>query len=289
VSFTYLINAYPLVKRLAALTVALLVSYGLTVCRSTLAQPAASEPKFEVASVRRGVPPKAGEAVGLWRGGPGTSSPTRVTGRLVTLRQVLRIAYDLRPFQIAGPGWLDSERYDIDVLVPLGATIEEYWRMLRGLLAERFRVKLHHDVKDFPFYDLVLNLNKDEFEARNSTHGRATTDVGIRPSKDEAKGTAMTIPMAGGFQMTGKNMSMVALARVLETRLNGAAVVDRTGVAGTYDFTLEFSNGLLPQEVSLFPSIFTALRDQLGLRLVTQKGPFDVVIIDQADRVPMQN
>ena len=118
-------------------------------------------PAFEVASVKPAEPPSAGMMglrVGM-RGGPGTPDPGQINYSNVTLKNVIQNAYGVKGFQITGPKWLDSERFDIVAKVPQGATKEEFKLMLQNLLAERFKLTLHRESKDMPMYALVVGKN----------------------------------------------------------------------------------------------------------------------------------
>jgi uncharacterized protein (TIGR03435 family) len=113
---------------------------------------------FEVASVRPSapVPPTGGVYFGPPRGGPGTSDPGRVSWSYATLKGVVMLAYDVKNYQVNGPSWLASERYDFAVKIGEGATREQVRIMWQNLLADRFGVKLHHESKEFRVEELVI-------------------------------------------------------------------------------------------------------------------------------------
>src|SRR5947209_8710373 len=135
----------------------------LTMNRTFLAALVAASPavcfaqSFEVASIKPAPPPSDPHKfmVGM-RGGPGTPDPGQITYSNVTIRNVLMNAYDVKEFQISGPAWLNNERYDITAKVPPGTTKEQFKLMLQNLLAERFKVTLHHETKDLPMFALVV-------------------------------------------------------------------------------------------------------------------------------------
>ena len=117
------------------------------------AQPTA--PKFEVASVRRAAPPQVGTGVhDTARGGPGTADPSQVAYTNLRLKDLLLTAYGVKGYQIAGPEWLETERYDVIAKIPPGAPKEQFPLMLQDLLVERFKISLHHETKDLPLYEL---------------------------------------------------------------------------------------------------------------------------------------
>jgi len=113
---------------------------------------------FEVASVKQSppVPPAGGVYFGPPRGGPGTPDPEQITWTYALMKTVLMTAYDVKNYQINGPAWLDSERYDIAVKIAPGATKEQVGVMWQNLLAERFGLKVHHESKEFQVSELVV-------------------------------------------------------------------------------------------------------------------------------------
>jgi len=113
---------------------------------------------FEVASVKPSppVPPAGGVYFGPPRGGPGTPDPEQITWTYALMKTVLMTAYDVKNYQINGPAWLDSERYDIAVKIAPGATKEQVGVMWQNLLAERFGLKVHHESKEFQVSELVV-------------------------------------------------------------------------------------------------------------------------------------
>lgn len=116
---------------------------------------AAEGPSFEVATVKKAATPEFGKPMFFGRrGGPGTDDPGRITWSNVNLRTLLTTAYDVKPYQISGPDWMDSERYDIVAKVPAGATKEQVSVMWQNLLAERFGVVLHHTSKVMAMYEM---------------------------------------------------------------------------------------------------------------------------------------
>ena len=134
---------------------------GLVVFTScaAFAQTAENSPTFEVASVKPAAPITGNTIRVMMRGGPGSPDPGQITYTNVTVKNVLMNAYGVKGFQISGPGWLDSERYDIVAKVPRGATKAEFMVMLQNLLAERFKLTLHREKKDLPMYALVVGKN----------------------------------------------------------------------------------------------------------------------------------
>src|ERR1700678_430352 len=145
-----------------------LLSAGIAVSclRLALGQPAPT-PSFEVASVKASVPvpPNGGGYFGSPRGGPGTADPTLITWSYATLRALLMTAYDVKTYQLNGPPWLNTERYDIVAKVPAGATKEQVNVMWQKLLAERFGVVLHHESREFEVNELIIDKDGSKLRA----------------------------------------------------------------------------------------------------------------------------
>ncbi len=139
-----------------------LVILATTFC---LAQDAApdpvAKPAFEVVSIRPGsgkptVFPSGIRVIGGVQGGPGSPDPERYGGNSVALRGLIQTAYGMKRDQVSGPGWIDTTRYDISAKVPAGATREQFNLMLQTMLAERFNMKFHREIKSFPAFNLIV-------------------------------------------------------------------------------------------------------------------------------------
>src|ERR1035438_4799324 len=153
-------------------------------------QAAAESPTFEVASVKPAEPQPPGQMRIRMSGGPGTADPGQLTYTNVALKDVLMNAYGVKGDQINGPKWLDSERFDIAAKIPEGATKEQFKLMLQNLLAERFKLTLHHETKELPMYALVVG--KGGSKLKESVDEDAATPQGAAapppppPGRDEA-------------------------------------------------------------------------------------------------------
>jgi uncharacterized protein (TIGR03435 family) len=286
---------------------------------------AAGGPQFDVASVKPSGPMTAGTKMRVGsNGGPGTSDPGQVTYTNLTLRNLLATAYDVKVYQISGPSWLDTERYDIIAKMPPETNWEQFRMMLQNLLAERFKLTLHHETKDLPLYELVVAKNGTKLKPWVSDpNAPAPPEPGARftpPAigKDGSPivppgASIMSMLVTNGAQrmrMTSSKQSLPKLAEMLANQL-GRPVVDKTGLTGEYDYTLEFSpegltrgmlGGLPPPPKSPedspvagpagdqdLPSLLAAVQEQLGLRLESKKGPMDLLVIDRADKTPTEN
>ena len=232
----------------------------------------AAPPAFEVASVK---PNKSGDRA-PWRF---AGSRGGITATNVTLQFLITNAYDVRDHQISGgPSWLNSERYDIVAKGTVdNPTPAKNRQMLKTLLADRFQLRLRRESKELPVYALVVGKNGPKFhEADGATPGGMNYGRG---------------------RITARKASMEDFAKRLESEL-GRTVVNRTALKGDFAFEMEWIPdtgqplGLLgpspaPADTS-GPSVFTALQEQLGLKLEPQKGPVEILVIDHAEK-PSEN
>jgi uncharacterized protein (TIGR03435 family) len=265
---------------------------------------------FEVASVKHTPPPGPDARVfyGPPLGGPGTRDPGQITWASATLRNILMTAYGVQTLLITAPDWLVTERYDIIAKVPAGATTAQVNVMWQNLLKERFGMALHREPKELPLYELTV--------AKGGSKLKETDDPNIEPataSLRAAKGGALElngsgaifsiVPTANGAtaRMFAKALPSSEIAIRLANSLR-RPVIDKTGLTGKYDFTLEFTldtTGLaLPPGFSTAADnnatdpgsdLASAVEKQLGLKLTSTKGKLDVVVVDRAEKVPTEN
>jgi len=267
----------------------LLASYA-ALCQT---QSATSTSGFEVASIKPSDPAAGGMQIGVSPGGV-------FTAKRVTVKALIQQAYGIRDFQISGaPGWTDTERYDIiakgkgtDVSdaeirkmtdAQRNAFQAEFLVKVQMLLGDRFQLKVHRESKELPVYALVI--------AKNGPKIRAAED------RDVTR-TGLTLRPGDGrnLEITGARMPLGSLARTLSDQA-GRTVLDKTGLKGNYDFKMTFTPGMghLPEPGDGTgtsgadpgrdgPSLFTALQEQLGLRLEAQKGAVEVVVIDHVEK-----
>jgi uncharacterized protein (TIGR03435 family) len=232
---------------------------------AALAVPSAaqSQPAFDVVSIHRNV--HGGDArVDIVQG--------RVTMNNATLRTLIRNGYDIQNFQFAGgPSWLDSDAYDISAITADHAEVSEkqYRALVRTLLAERFGLKVHWETRQGDVYALIVAKNGPKLK------------VG-----DHSKETGLNTNITGHEgRMVGINAPVFYLSTVLSNKLSHP-VIDKTGLQGKYDWTLVWDPD--PGSESTEPSIFTAVQEQLGLKLDAQKGPVETLVIDSVER-PSEN
>ena len=181
-----------------------------------------------------------------------------------TLRFCIMTAYGVQDYLIeGGPGWTNTDRYEITAKAPDLAPQGQVPRMLQTLLEERFKLMVHRETKQLPVFALTLAKNGSKLHPADPGADNFLGRRGVRGP------------------LTGRRASMPGLAATLST-LMGRKVLDQTGLTGVYDFTLEFA----PPDASdsTLPSLVTALQEQLGLKLEATKGPVDVVVIDHAEK-----
>jgi uncharacterized protein (TIGR03435 family) len=263
---------------------------------SWLAIAQSNGPSFEVASVRPGVllPPGPNGVVRTGsHGGPGTNDPETYSARYVTLASLILRAYGLRNYQLSGPGWMDSARYDIAAKVSAGATPAQFKVMLQNLLVDRFMLQVHYQKRDFSGYELSLAKGGlklvDAVNLRNlssppkSGIAKATTEEGEGSIND------LVVRQYIGRILTGRSTTMSNLADNLGFTLGDVPVVDVTGLTDPYDLVLPYDPPVakLSDEPSSFPSLFTVLR-AVGLNLEAKKVPLDVLVVDRIQQTPTE-
>src|SRR5262245_37639944 len=226
---------------------------------------------FDAASIKRSAP-----------GNPNGSTFEFLTGGGLRVKNgtfggLIESAYDVREFQIVGgPAWLSLDRYDVLARSEPGAgaasRAEEMSATrlkLQALLADRFRLIVHREARDLPEYALVKEKSRS----------------GLAPVPALTPLAARAGVQATCGHMTGTQALIANLTLYLSRQLN-RPVLDRTGLMGRYNFELSWTPELTPCSDSAdnAPSIFTALREQLGLRLDAIKGPVDAIVVDRAER-----
>jgi uncharacterized protein (TIGR03435 family) len=265
----------------------------------------ATAQEFEVASVKTAGPERDGPTA--YRLGPGTDDPERITFERQSMLRLLNVAYGLDFDQISGPAWLATEYYSVDAKVPPGTTKEQVKLMWQNLLEERFHLKAHFTSKEFPAWELTVA--KSGPKLRKSGEGAPKLEPGFPVlAAGSRHGVAMAPPR--NVRQTFHGYTMAEFCQQLAWTVSPegqsgwlgyasvARVVDKTGLDGTYDFTLEFAGRLqsgaypppLPDgESDTAPYLFDALRQQLGLQLEERKSKLDVLVVDHVDRVPTEN
>jgi uncharacterized protein (TIGR03435 family) len=209
--------------------------------------------------------------------------PQSVTYLNITLGEFIQMAYDVKRYQIDGPDWITNvgsdARYDIVAKSAAPASERQLQAMLAPLLAERFHLAVHRDTRVVPIYALVVGKNGPK----------------LTPSAGDGEPNVSPNP-AGGFRYRNYPMgALVAMLSVLRT--TGRPILDRTGLTGPFDFTANLQD--LPAGTNIddlkratFESestVFTALEEQLGLKLNPDRASIEMLVVDRADRVPTED
>jgi uncharacterized protein (TIGR03435 family) len=237
---------------------------------------AIAQPAFEVASVRPTAPGSGGRSVDYGAGG-------RFTASGLPLSVLIQEAYGIRGFQLSGgPDWVRSDAFTINAKAETDASEAQIRVMPQELLADRFRLTLHRESKDLSVYLLVIGKNGSK----------------LKEVKLDADTAGPGVRFRGLGRIAGIMATIPQLAAMLsDFRLNGASIVDRpvldrTGLTGVYDFTLEWGAGEQSSDgTAVNPagsSIFTAVQEQLGLKLEAQKMATEFFVIDRAEK-PAEN
>lgn len=291
------------------MAIALPVVFGLLHATQSLADSQARSgggkaPVYEVASIK---PNKSGDNKTRMEYSPDGFSATESN-----LQMFIMEAYGVNPHEISGaPDWLNSDRYDIEAKMDSSTADElhkltenerrvERQRMLQALLADRFKLMVHREIKELPVYGLVAAKGGPKF------HQAKPGDTYPNGMKlPDGHGGAGLMFMGRG-ELTAQGLPLAPLVRELSLQL-GRTVIDKTGLTGEYDFSLKwtsdvtvgaFGEGLASRGTegsqpgtggtsepeTSGPSIFTAIQDQLGLKLESQKGPVEILVIDRVEK-----
>lgn len=222
---------------------------------------------FEVASIKPAVHPKTDGGIGALPGGG-------IRVESMTLKALVAFAWGLQSFQVSGgPRWVDSEYYDIVAKAPDDPAAKNPGRveMLRSLLMSRFGLSFHYESRESSYYDLVRG--GDRLAPGLAPSGGSCANAG-------EENRCSSLHFASG-EIYATAISVKALAEAV-SRLTGRVVVDRTGLSGSYNVKLEWAADNSPDLAG--PSIFTAVQEQLGLKLESRKGPVAILVIDTAEK-----
>ena len=215
---------------------------------------------FEVVSLRPSPPNSIATSVSVPQG-----AQVREVG--ITLLQLLAFAYGLKQDQISAPPWASSQMYDLEARTTANAslTLEQMRPLLQNVLKDRFSLKVHHETRLASGYDLLIEKSGSKLRPATPQDARS-----VYFQRDGMRGTC----------------SLSALAALFESPA-GKPIVDRTDLKGDYSFQLSYA----PADAadSSLPSFFTAVKEQLGLRLVPARVPVEQLVLEQANRVPADN
>jgi uncharacterized protein (TIGR03435 family) len=227
--------------------------------------------EFEVASVKPVGRPVGPNSILL------RILPGRLNVNAAALRQITGLAYAIQRVRVeGGPGWMDTELYDIVAKAEdPAASVDQIRAMLQTLLADRFKLVVHRETKELDVYSLVVGKNGSKLQ-----EAKEEEKTGFSPGMGRT-----------GPQWAFQKMPIAGLVNTLANMM-GSPVLDKTDLKGFYNFKLEFTdprfqrpgNPNEPQSLDAAPDLFGALQEQLGLKLEKKKGPGEVLIVDHAER-----
>jgi uncharacterized protein (TIGR03435 family) len=252
-------------------------------------------------------------------GGSGSKTPTRIAGH-INFSGLVILAYGVKSSQVAGPSWMDMEFYEIFATVPSGATKEQQKVMWQNLLRERFHMQTHRETRALPALGLVTGKNGPRFKesdpAAEAADKEATLAVTGRPRPAVTAGPdgfpqippdaklpgSFTLSLSNGdvlkVKMFCRHMTMAELADQMSS-FAGRVVEDQTGLNGKYDFTLAFETERRqpvawagePAEIPVErgADLFTAVQEQLGLKLEAKRSNIEMLVIDRVEKTPTEN
>jgi uncharacterized protein (TIGR03435 family) len=283
---------------------------------------------FEVASVKPAAPLGRGELLSGQMHVGMKIDAARVDIGSMSLADLIRVAYRVKPYQVSGPDWMASERFDVLAKLPEGASREQVPEMLQELLADRFKLTVHRESKEHAVYALVVGKNGIKMKESAPDADAATTTDDVNPQvRLSGRGENTSVSITGGpigtahmsmgpngtMRLEAPKMNMAAFADTL-SRFFDRPVVDLTELKGTYQVVLDLSmedlrnaartmgymapgmgggrGGAQPAaDAASDPgglSIFAAVQ-QLGLKLEPRKVPIDFVVIDHLEKTPTEN
>jgi uncharacterized protein (TIGR03435 family) len=257
--------------------IAAIAAIAVMAVMATVVQSQAQKPAFEVASIK---PNESGSRASRTSSGPDGS--LRATN--TTLRGLILSAYEIFDHQlVGGPDWINTARFDVEGRAASGLNDPDVLAMTRSLLEDRFLLRIHRETREMPVF--ALTVDKDGPKLQPTQNGRSGPG-GLRAGQSRSNVTS-----AGG-ELSGSGIAIVKLMEMLVPQA-GRPIIDRTNLAGTYDFSLKFAplsaNTTVPAGTdSSAPFFFTAIQEQLGLKLEAAKGPVEVLVIDSVAK-PSEN
>ena len=303
-------------------------SIGIVLPLAAWAQTDASAPAFDAASVKVSAPLPSDVVVLRMGGGPDSSDPSRIAYRGVDLKALVAQAYNVKEYQVEGPSWIESERYDVIATIPKGAAKDQVRFMMQRLLAERFKLTLQRQTKPISVY--TLSVAKGGAKLREIDADNPPPPAPLPPSSrpippppllppgggPAPKGLGLRIMMGRNSRYLAGNSTVAHLCDLLANFMD-RPVIDLTELEGTYSFDLswtpddsEKTGGKLGMAMALVgggaavapggppapertndpgQTLAQALRNGYGLKLEPRKYPAEILVIGHAEKVPTEN
>ena len=245
-------------------------------------QTAWTPPSFEVASVKPASAPIATkdaytEGYNAGMRAAMAAQGLRIVGQRVTvidnsLKDLIRLAYQVKDHQISGPAWMATERYEIAATMSAGTNLSQVPEMLQTLLKERFHLKLHQETRKMAVYALVVAKGGPKLTAATAP----------------ANGRGGTGWVSSNGRVGAKDSSVASFADLL-SKAADRPVIDMTGLTGLYDFDVNYTPSLSATATDAGATLETAVLEQLGLKLEKREMQVEVLVIESADKVPTAN
>jgi uncharacterized protein (TIGR03435 family) len=315
-------------SRLAPVTLTLAVLVAAALFAASAVAQSPPPRAFEVASVAPSIPLQQQIASGQLRVG-NTVTDSRIDLRSASLADMVTLAYRLKPYQLSGPDWIRSERYDVLATYPAGATKEQMPEMLQALLAERFKLVVRRETKEMPVYALVVGPDGHKLQPYQPTPppepvaGEQTLEIGGQTVRMGADGQSATVTTADGMtaRMSQRGdvmvmeMSNVTMTQVVEQFgqfFLDRPLVDQTGLEGTYVVPIEIRQedlltvaraaaqtagvalpvptaGAAGQAADPGSSSMMASFLKLGFKFDSRRMPIDLIVVESAEKKPTEN
>ena len=243
--------------------------FTLLVCLAAICAAQQGKPEFDVASVKAVDVSTLGDAVQM---NLGSVQNGRVTFGNAMLKDCIRLAYGIpSDIQVIAPEWMKSMQYlyNIDARTDPKATPDEVQSMTRSLLEDRFKLKAHREQREMSYLALVVGKNGPKIAA--------VSEVPVDFKRRNFAGNFDTI------------LPMPTLAYLLSRFETERPILDMTGLTGSYRIQLKWAWAPRGAQTPDGPSLFSALEEQLGLKLESRKGPIDVLVVDSAEKTPTEN
>ncbi len=257
-----------------------------------LALPLLARPAFETATVKHVAPDHMAKRIplnnelaerGRFQGGPGSKYTDRIEYSGVTLKMLLKRAYDLKGYQISGPAWIDTERYDVVAKLPPGTNQGQLRQMLQSLLTERFQLQQHRSSKRLMAYRLTIAKGGPKLlPPQKLPDGKQQMEEARRNHQERVEAWQRE----PGRSITGRSIGLGSstteqLAESLSYILD-RPVKDDTKIEGLHAFRIQW----VPEDPNAFPgpNIFMAVEEQLGLKLEGERQMVEMLVIDTAEQ-----
>ena len=266
-----------------------------------LAMPLMAAPALQMVTIKRvaanqatiKTPLNAGEQSEIMRfqGGPGSKTPDQIHYKEITLRMLIKRAYKLKYYQISGPAWIDTERYDVDAQLPAGTNWEQLLGMLQALLTERFQLRAHSSATTVMGYRLTVADGGAKLLPPEKSPAKKDTQQMMEENRKRLEEMQAAMKREPGRSMASRGFWSASatterLAETLSSQMN-APVRNDTKIEGLHAYRVDW----VPEDPNALsgPNLFMAVEEQLGLKLQGEQQQVQVLVIDHAAMDPVGN